>query len=350
MKYSNIDKVINRTRLFTKSSKGALIQVKEIEQFNQVNIPLNTFGLPNNMEQYLDYKIEKFITYWDKRKQLDDDLFPSINPWYGIAEHSAFVGGNVDFSNETSWHHQLIHTYKDMDKLSLNENNRYLKLVIEGIKYLKEKSNGRYFVKFRGANGPMDIANVVRGNDIFYDIYEKPKQLKNLMEFCKDAVLFTLKKQSELVDKVDGGIISGFDVWMPSNSVGHISEDASTMISIEHYDEFARPYTEQVTNQFEHVFMHIHAVGAHNIPSIVSINNIDYVEISNDPNSKRAIEVYKQYKNYLKNKTVCVLLTLKEIEENIEFLSNNKTIVWYNATNLEDANKAINLIREVNNE
>jgi len=344
---NDIDKVLSRTKQFNKAKTGVLIQIKNISEIEPPAKPLNSFKLPYNMEEYLDYRIERFLNYWNKRKSIDDDLLPALTPWYGIAEHTAFVGGKVDFSEETSWHHQVMKTYDDINKISLDANNIYLKLVIDGLKYIKEKAKGEFFTKFRGADGPMDVANVIRGNDMFYDIYEHPDELKNLMEFCSEAVMFTLNKQKEIVDEVGGGVITGFDVWMEKGSVGHISEDASTMISVEQYNEFGRPYTYNVTKNYDHVFMHIHSLGEHNLPSIVSIDNIDVVEISNDPNSKRAIEVYKKYREFLKNKVVCVLLTKKEIMDNIEFLKKNKTIIWYEALSIKEALGVIAISRNI---
>ncbi|MBN2852044.1 MAG: hypothetical protein JXQ23_04840 [Clostridia bacterium] len=342
---NDIDKVIDRTKKFTTSRRGTLIQVKGIDELVCPSRPLNSFGLPDNMEPYLDSLMEGFMCYWNQRKHIEDDLLPALSPWYGIAEHSAFVGGHVDFSKNTSWHHQFINTYEDMGKLSLDENNIYLKLVIDGLKYIKEKADDRFFIRYRGADGPMDIANVVRGNDIFYDIYEEPEMLKELMDFCQKAVLFTLTRQKEIIDVVDGGVITGFGVWLEGNSIGHISEDASTMISPEQFSEFGKPYTEKVTSQFDHVFMHVHALGAHNLPLIASIDKIDNIEISNDPNCKRAIEIYKDFEEVLKDKTVIVNLTNQEVKENLEFLKNHKTIIWYDAATVKDAVETVSLVR-----
>lgn len=345
---NNVNNTINRTRAFTNANNGALIQVQEIASMQVKKRPLNSYNLPYDMETYLDDRVDNFLKYWDQRKHIDDDLYPATNPWYGIAEHTAFVGGDVDFSETTSWHHQVLKDYDQFDKLSLDENNIYLKLVLEGMSYLKEKAKGQFFIKFRGADGPMDIANVIRGNDLFYDFYENPDELKKLMTFCSDAALFTLKKQLKLIDRVDNGIITGFDIWLPGNSIGHISEDASTMISNAHYREFGRPYTERITEQFEHAFMHIHSLGAYILPDIVTIKNIDYIEISNDPNSSRAIEVYKGYEQLLRDKVTVVLLTHDEIKDNKEFLKRNKTIIWYEATDEQDALKTIDIVREIN--
>lgn len=98
MDYKRTDEIIKRTKDMYESGKGALIQVKEI--FSGIDVPfrpLDSFGLPKNMETYLDYMIERQRIFWDTRNQIPDDIIQSITVRYGIAEHSAFMGGDVTF-------------------------------------------------------------------------------------------------------------------------------------------------------------------------------------------------------------------------------------------------------------
>ncbi|MFO7636623.1 MAG: uroporphyrinogen decarboxylase family protein [Clostridia bacterium] len=343
----DMDLLMDRVDTFTRSDAGALIQVKGIREITGKALPLNSFGLPENMRGYLDYTIGRFLEYWEKRKDLKDDLFPAMSPWYGIAEHTAFVGGEVDISENTSWHHPVVKSWSDMDKLSLSESNPWFRLVIDGMSYLREKAKGRFLVKLRGGESPMDIANVLRGNDMFYDFFEYPDEIRALFGFTAKAALFMLNRQSEIADRVGGGVITGFDVWLPGKGTGHLSEDASVMISNDHFREFGVPFTEKVTGEFDHVFMHTHSVGVHNIPLIARMKNIDYIEISNDPNAQRAIEVYRQLEDDLAGKTVVVMATMDEIRENMDFLRGKKTILWYEAGTLEEAEQAVRLVRQI---
>lgn len=339
--------VMGRVKKFMASDRGVLILVKNIEEIQEPHAPLHSYGLPGNMTGYLDDCIRRFVDFWKKRDHIRDDLIPAMAPWYGIAEHTAFLGGNVQISGNTSWHHQIIHTWDDRKKVSLDENNIWLRLVIDGMSYLREQACGRYLVKLRGGESPMDIVNVLRGNDMFYDFYEYPEEIRELLGFAAQAALYTLTKQAAVADDAFGGVITGFDVWLPGNGTGHLSEDASTMISREHFQEYGVPFTEIVTGEFDHVFMHTHSVGLHNIPLIARIKNIDIIEISNDPNAVRAIEAYKALSEDLKGKTVAVQPTLEEIRENKDFLSDRKTILFYHARTLREAEEAIHLVRDL---
>lgn len=345
---NNIERTNERLKKFADAKTGILIQVKSIEELSVKRRRLDSFGLPDKMEEYLDYRLAMFLEYWDKRKDVDDDIIPAINPWYGIAEHTAFIGGVADFGDQTSWHHPFIIDWeKDRQKAKLDENNTWLRLVIDGIEYLSDKCDGSYALKLRGGEGAMDIANMARGNEMFYDFYEYPDEFHEFLDFCAKAARFTLTKQAEAAGKYMGGIITGFDVWLPGNSTGHLSEDASVMISPNQFREFALPHTNKITAGFDHVFMHTHSAGSHNIPEIAKIDNLDYLEISNDPNAPRSIEIYKEIADKLEDMTIVVSTTIDEIKDNIEFLAGKKTILWYDAKTLKDAEEAISIARSI---
>lgn len=350
MKYrQDISNVINRTKSFYQSkAKGkALIQVKSIPSLQTpATRAMNEWNFPHDLYEYLDTRIERFVNYWEQRKTVEDDMIPAIHPWFGIAEHSAFVGGEVEFTQDTSYHHPLIGTWDDMEKLELREDNPWLRMVLDGLAYLKDQSEGRYHVKLRGADGPMDIANAVRGNELFVDFYENPEKVHELMDFCTKAVKWTLDRQMDIAGLVEGGVITGFDIWLPGNSIGQLSEDASTMCSPDTYREFGLPYTSRLVNAYDHAFMHTHALGKHNIPVIAEMDKVDVIEISSDPNTPRAIEIYRELGECLKDKIVVVQLTHDEIINNLDFLKERKTIIWYSAESVEDAQRTVELVRK----
>lgn len=345
----DIESLMERTRTFykEKEGRGALIQVKDIASIVRPNIKaLNQWRFPEDLYEYLDANIERLKSYWGRRQGIEDDLIPSIYPWFGIAEHSAYVGGDVDFSADTSWHYPIIQTWDDLDDLQLVENNTWFSMVIDGLRYLKEKSDGEYAVKLRGGYSPLDLANALRGNDIFVDFYEDPDQVHRLLEFCSRAVKWSMDNQKEAVGDFYSGVITGMDVWLPGNSIGHFSEDTSTMCSPAIYREFGKSYTMELLKDYDLAFMHTHGLGIQNIPEIASIPEIDVIEISNDPNCPRAIEIYKELAGELEGKVVVVDITLDEIKGNLDFLRENRTIIWYSAEDVEDAKEAVALVRK----
>lgn len=344
---NNIEKTNERLKKFTESGTGLLIQIKSIKELSPKSRRLDSFGLPDNMEEYLDYRIENFISYWEGRKHIDDDMIPALSPWYGIAEHTAFIGGEAEFGELTSWHHPFINDWSDRSKAKLDDNNTWLRLVLDGLTYISEKADGRFAVKLRGGEGAMDIANIARGNDIFYDFFEHPEEIHEFLDFCAKAARYTLTKQMEIAGQYIGGVITGFDIWLPGNSTGHLSEDASVMISPDQFREFGLVHTNKITAGFDHVFMHTHTAGKQNIPEIAKIDNVDYIEMSNDPNAPRSMEVYKELEPQLTDKTIVISVGIDEIKNNMEFLAGKKTILWYDAETVDEAIEAVALTRSI---
>jgi hypothetical protein len=346
MDYERIDEIIKRTDRMYGSAKGALIQIKGISDIKVTSKPLNGFGLPENMEAYLDYLIEKEYSYWNQREEVNDDVIPSVTAKYGIAEHSAFMGGTVSFTEDTSWHHKYIEDYGSYTLAKVDSSNIWRNLVIEGMKYMGRKTKGDFFVRYRGADGPMDVVNALRGNDIFYDFYDEEENLVKLAALCTDAIIYMLKEQQKAATKYKGYIISGFDVLLPETYAGHLSVDSTTMLSADMFRKFEMPFIKKIAENFDGLFFHTHSVGSHVIPVLCELDKIRFIEISNDPNAPRSIEIFKKYEKELEGRTVIVTLRRSEIEQNIGFLRDKKTVIWYDAQSVKDACEAINLVRE----
>lgn len=339
--------VAQRTAEFFESPKpDALIQIRHIDELaSEPMPPLNSFSFPKDMVRYLDMRAEREKSYWEKRAGLSDDTFASISPWYGIAEHTAFLGGAVDFSESTSYNHTICPEWADTEKLKLDENNEWLRLVIDGISHYREKWGGDFVPKMRGADGPSDIANIVRGNELFYDVYDEPEKVTKLVDFCADAAKFTLELQKKAAGETYGGYLTGFDIWMPGNCIGQISEDASCMMSPDIYTELFLGGLKRLVAGYDHVMLHTHSLGKDKLPIFAQIPNIDVIELSSDPNADRAIEVWRQYREVLADKIVITAPTLEELKANADLLAGRKSIIWFYAKTLDEARQAVEFVR-----
>ena len=346
----DFDEVLARNIDFANSDKkGALIRITGISEIRIPNAkPLEDWEFPKQYKEYLDECIEHKKAYWQQRGDLKDDVIPDIKPYYGIAEHSSFIGGEVSFGGNTSYHHTVINDWSDLDKLSLEPANKYFRMLMDSLLYLKERSlETGCVVTLRGGESPMDIANALRGNDLFTDFYDYPDEVHRLLEFCTEAAKWTFKHQLEIIGYLNGGVMSGWGIWMPGNSIGHLSEDASTMCAVSIYEEFGKPYTVEALNDYDCSFMHTHPMGRHVLPSIASIDKIKFIEIEYDPNQMSPIEVYKSNEAVLKDKIVVLRTKPEEIQDNLEFLSSHKSIVELNVESFAEAEKAISLVRSI---
>lgn len=336
---------IEKTRAFydTGAVGCALLKVKEIATQPSTIIPLTDYRFPEDMYRYLDMRAQKYIERMELRRDLMDDTIPAEGPWYGIAEHAAFLGGCVEYGRDTSWHHAMLEAPGELEKLAMDELNPVFQMVNGGIAYMRDKYNEYFLPMVRGASGALEMANTLRGNDFFYDFYEEPEDLKKLLDYCADALVWNYKKQMEAAGDVYGGVVTGFGEWLPGRGLGHVSEDTTTMISLELFEEFGRPRTERVFQQFDEVFLHMHALSERCLASAASLPNLRLMELSSDPNTDRAVEVWKRNRENLSNVIPVLRLTRDEILSNMDMLKSQKTVVWYDADSMEDAQDMVML-------
>ena len=341
--YNRAETIAKRTLDFYNGSVGkAQIHIKSCASLKLPrNRPLTDFSFPRDMETYLDMRAERDYEFARFHERIDDDYIPATSPWYGIAEHTAFLGGQVDFTADTTFQHRICEEIEDFRSLKLDRGNMWIKLVVDGMAYMRKKWEEFIPVKMRGADGPSDIANAIRESEIFYDIYDSPEALAEMMAFCAKAVNFTLDLQRAEATKIADGCISGFGLWMPGKCMGQLSEDLSTMLSPELYEEHFLPALKACVADCDMAMLHVHSLGHRMIPFFSEIQKIRLMEISSDPNAERAVEIFRRYHDHLKDKTVIIAPTYEELIHMGDLLESSKTIIWYYAKDEEDIKRAM---------
>jgi len=347
----NAEKSIERNARFMSDSSltGVLIRAAE---FGPVELPkatpLEQFDFPREIDRFCDETIERFLRFRDAHAGIDDDWIPCLKPYLGIAEHSCFMGGSVSYGGGTSYHHPGLDDITKWNTLSLNRLEPHYNMMLEGMAYLRSKSE-RYgfYSALRGGDGPMDIANAVRGNDILYDFYDEPEACKDFMEFCAEATAWTFENQRPLASKVMGGYISGISTFMPGNCIGHVSEDASCLTSPAMYEEFGLPYTMKLMEKYDYGMLHIHSLGRACIPLFTRIDKFGTLQLSTDPKEPETLEVYKEYADVMRGRTVMLDMTPQEVYDNAEFLTGKRTIINLCANSVDEANRAVEFARGI---
>lgn len=349
----DIDEVMERTKEFYKSSStgSALLMVDKINTLNLPTVkPLNEWGFPGvgPRNAYLDACIERFQAFCEARinLRLNDDLIPSMAPFYGVAEFDGFMPGEIIVTEDTTWHKAYLPDIDDRRHLKLTKDEPWYQMCIGGMQYLADRAEGRYVVRQRGYFSPLDLARSMRDSQILTDYYDCPDSLKTLLEFCVEASKWWAERQQEVAGRFIGGSLVGFGLWMEGNAIGHMSEDASVQCSPGTYEKFGLPYTIEMTKGYDAAFIHTHPAGSHNYENVCKIPNLKIVDIYNDPNYPRGIEMYKKFANAaFKGKIVHIYPTREEIIKNLDFFKTVKTIIRYEAVSEEDALNMLALIR-----
>jgi len=341
--FARAETLARRTNEVYHGKRGkAQIHIKSCDSLALPKLPpLNSFSFPADMESYLDLRAERDIQYAAFHASIDDDMIPSTAPWYGIAEHTAFLGGKVDFTADTTFQQKICEELEDFRTISLDRNNPWIHLVVDGMIYMRKKWGEFIPIRMRGADGPSDVANAMRESDLFFDIYDEPELLAEMMSFCAKAIHFTFDLQRPEATQIAGGCLNGFNLWMPGKCIGQLSEDFSSMISPETYEEHFFPALKECVADCDMAMLHVHSLGHRMIPYFASLDKIRLMELSSDPNADRAVTVFRKYHDVLKDKVIIIAPTWEELQDMTDLLESSKTIVWYYAKDEADAKRAV---------
>ena len=126
MDMARMQAVADKTRAFyeTNTAGCALLKVKEIATQPQPALCLTDYNFPKDMRRYLDDRAARLLHAMALRDGLADDTLPALAPWYGIAEHSAFLGGKVTFGEDTSWQDPVLEDACGLSALAMKTPTR----------------------------------------------------------------------------------------------------------------------------------------------------------------------------------------------------------------------------------
>jgi len=306
--------------------------------------PLKAWDFDCEADAFIELEVKKLRCFMEYTRELDNDYIPSITASAGIGIHSAYFSGQeIIFGEETSWVHPCIHSWSDMQQLILDENNKWFRMLIRMSNKIAELSEGDYVPGTFCHLAPTDMANALRGNELFYDFYDYPKEVHHLMSICSDAIIRLHRELRRISPLVMGGSAVG-GMWIPGEAPS-FSEDAPDLCSRELFREFGFKHTQRVIDAFGGAFIHHHAKGEHIHSELALLQGLKVLEMSWDPNCRRPIdhiaEIYKM-NGEIPLMTGC---TVEDVYQHIDQIKLGRVILMINVENLSQAKEVMEFIR-----
>ncbi len=253
--------------------------------------PLSSFDLDRQLTEWLDFRLAAARADWHAKDGLDDDTVPCICPQFGIGEHSAWLGMEMRLQETTCLPVPIVTDLADVDKLTLREDTRWYGYMEKGYAYLRSRKDGTFLISVRGALGPMDLANALRGDDLFLDVLLDPAGVHKLMAFCTRALVWWYPRLLGWADQIEGGHIFMYTGgWMGPQGLGHITNDAAMLCGPAIYDQFAYPYERILCEGYNLVLYHVHNRQLHFAPRVAQLPHLALLEVTNDPNTAPALQ------------------------------------------------------------
>jgi hypothetical protein len=353
---SNQHKVFNRIEryktFFSDTGPGQILATicpytfdLDYSQWGLIERPLNSWNFVDDTNDYIEYRVKKLRCFLEYTKELDNDYIPEISASLGIGLNSAYLSGaDIIVGEDTSWIHPVINDWEDMQKLETSKENKWVKVITQMSKRILELSDGDYIPSTFTHFAPIDMANALRGNQLFYDFYDDPEKVHELMSISTDAIIWLEKELRKYTGQVMGGTaVAG--MWIPGGAP-FLSEDNADLCSPEIYREFAFQYTQKAIDSMGGAYIHHHAKGYHVHSDFARLRGLKMLEISWDPNCPRPIdrleEVY-ELNNGLPLMTRC---TAKDVYENIDALLRGRIVLMLDVNSLDEGKEVMKFIRK----
>jgi len=230
------------------------------------------FGVPTpELKDAPHYNLEE--CYNDKEKMLFEALYGMISiaesPGDGIPSIRANTGTGTlattfgldqrVFPDTLPW----IESHLSKEELSAMEPSQFedvtnlgiMPMVLEYQRYFTEKLDGPDSVFLSDTQGPFDTAHLVRGHDLFTDMYDDPPFAHHVLELSTAVYIAATKTMKENLNEPYDEGPHGNGVYVANGAV-RICEDSPVLLSPHLIDEFVVPYTDRALSAFGGGFIH----------------------------------------------------------------------------------------------
>jgi len=308
--------------------------------------PLFQFDMERQLEEYLDHLLAVARPRWAAKEGIDDDTIPSICPFFGAAEHSAWTGAQVRLQEDTCLATPQIHTWDDLDKLRLSEEAPWYGYMKRGYHYLRQRQDGSFVLSVRGADMPMDLANAIRGDDLFEDMLVDKANAHRLMAWCTQAIRWYYDRLLGWADEIDGGHVYFYNSsWMGPRVLGHVSNDAATICSRDIYDEFGFPYEKELASSYGGLFYHVHTQHMQFLPRAATLPGLMLMEMTPDPQIPPPIEDLRRILTVTGGANLLVYGDAQQIRKNIESLKARNVFIHARCKTAAEAADIVRFVR-----
>lgn len=354
MSYNNriVDKVAKYRQFFSDNTPGQIIVnicpytfEPDGRPWEPEKRPLSSWDFDRQYREFMMERVGAVRRFLEFTRDLDNDYVPAVNPDLGAGVNSAwFSGAPVTIGDDTSWTHPVIHRWGDLENLRIDRSNRWVGLLREMVFCAVEACDGSYVPGTFPHFAPGDMANALRGNDLFIDLYDEPEQVHALMGKCAEATVWLERELRGIAGDVCGGNVTA-NIWFPGPAP-YLSEDFTDLCSAESYRTFGFRHTQKVLDELGGAYIHHHAKGYHVHGVIAKLKGLKTLEISLDPNGPKPVEHLPELFEINAGMPLMIRCAARDVYEHIEDMKRGRLIIMLNIDNLCEGRDAVRFIRK----
>jgi uroporphyrinogen-III decarboxylase len=289
-----LDKILELLEL----DDRAIVEGKERQDATWHNrevdyLPIIFAGEVPEKKEYQCYNLKE--QFFDKEKMLQEELWPVIAHSGSYSDAQLSLRANLGtgfvatvfgleqeiFEDKMPWLKKHLSKEEiinfefppDITKAGL------MPRAIEYIKFFQEKLAGKVHVFLSDTQGPFDIAHLVRGDEIFTDMYDDPDFVHHLLKLSTCAYIACSKAMKQANgEALDSGYHN--TLYMGRGGI-RVCEDTTTLLSPDLIRDFVIPYLKQVLKAFGGGWVHFCGYNPHLLDLLLEIELVRGINFGN---------------------------------------------------------------------
>lgn len=254
-----------------------------VDQMSKVRFPFSDWPVFQYGEVFKDPKkmlLDELLTVYEGALIKDDKAYV-IRANYGVGIIPSLFGCKIiQRGNDLPWVRPMdsLDDIKRIIKVGIPDvNGGMVSMVNETQDFFRSKLD--YYPSLRESihigmadnQGPFNIAVMIRGPDLFVDLYNHKKLVKEFLELVTQTYIEFSKSQKDKTDEeTDMGYY--FQYKLPGGV--KISEDHALSVSPQMYDEFCLPYNARIGEKFEGMCLLLCGQAKNTIRNIIKTPNL----------------------------------------------------------------------------
>ncbi len=242
----------------------------------------------NMREQFYD-KNKMLYAQLEEIYDCADNAFEAslcVRPNFGTIFVPAMLGLEYKvFEDKFPWLERHL-SKEEIKKIDLPDLDKaeMMNRAVEYIEFFKEVLPDWIHIYQPDTQGPFDIAHLIYGDNIFYDIYDDPDFVHSLMELSTELYIQVSLKLKKVIGEPNDSCYHGHalarGIYMRNGGV-RVSEDTPTLLSPRHIEEFVVPYVKKALDAFGGGFIHFCGRNEHLLDAFLRMDGVRAVNLGN---------------------------------------------------------------------
>lgn len=272
--------------------------------------------------------------------------------WGTGACASLFTGRAVSFQEGTAYSTDtVIKEWDDIDRLRFDPDNRWVQYELQYWRGVASAYVEGLAVTPHLFRSPLDLANDLRGNRLFEDMYLAPEQVERLVGRCAELIIECdrhFRAQIPLLRQAPGGVWS---MALPEPGILGLNGDPVDLISPEMGERFNHPYIERLVEYAGDVYFHHHTLGVSRVSSVAGIRGLTVQQFTPDPKCPRVYDILDEtWVEASRRVPIDIwqnLLEAPDVDAALERMSGGRFIIRFYTPTLAECRRLIERIRRV---